>query len=87
MFSKLEAVESRYEEVNMQLQRPDIASDQKRYRAFMKELADLEKIVVVYRDLKKKKADLNRLWMLRKVLAPVNVIDSMEFLLGKLEST
>ncbi len=58
MFSKLDEVESRYEEVNMQLQRPDIASDQKKYRGFMKELADLEKVVVVYREFKKKKSDL-----------------------------
>lgn len=54
MFSKLEQVEKRYEEVNMSLQRPDIASNQQQYRAFMKELSDLEKIVVVYRDFKKK---------------------------------
>ncbi|MNJ91006.1 Peptide chain release factor 1 [compost metagenome] len=54
MFSKLAAVESRYEEVNMALQRPDVASNQTQYRALMKELADLEKIVPVYRDYKKK---------------------------------
>lgn len=60
MYSKLEQVESRYEEVNMSLQRPDIASDQKKYRAFMKELADLEKIVVPYRDYKKKKVELEQ---------------------------
>jgi transcription termination factor Rho len=30
--------------------------------------------------------DLNRLWILRKVLAPMNVVDSMEFLLDKLTS-
>jgi peptide chain release factor 1 len=59
MFSKLDEVESRYEEVNMQLQRPDIASDQKKYRAFMKELSDLEKIVGLYRQYKKKKGDLD----------------------------
>lgn len=58
MFSKLSEVESRYEEVNLQLQRPDIASDQKQYRSLMKELADLEKIVLFYRDYKKKKQDL-----------------------------
>ena len=58
MFSKLAEVESRYEQVNLQLQRPDIASDQKQYRAYMKELADLEKIVVVYRDYKTKSANL-----------------------------
>jgi len=32
-------------------------------------------------------SDLNRIWILRKVLAPMNVIDSMEFLLGKIEAT
>lgn len=58
MFSKLDEVESRYEQVNMSLQRPDIASDQKQYRALMKELAELEKIVVLYRDYKKKQASL-----------------------------
>jgi peptide chain release factor 1 len=58
MFSKLDEVDSRYEEVNMQLQRPDVAANQKQYRAFMKELSDLEKIVVVYREFKRKKADL-----------------------------
>ncbi|MFN3453714.1 MAG: peptide chain release factor 1 [Pseudobdellovibrio sp.] len=58
MFLKLDSVESRYEEVNMSLQRPDIASDQKKYRELMKELADLEKIVILYRDYKKKMAAL-----------------------------
>ncbi len=58
MFSKLNQVESRYEEVNMSLQRPDIASDQKLYRSLMKELSDLEKIVLLYRDFKKKSAAL-----------------------------
>lgn len=58
MFSKLDEVESRYEEVNMQLQRPDVASNQKQYRAYMKELSDLEKVVFAYREFKKKKADL-----------------------------
>ena len=58
MFSKLNQVESRYEEVNMSLQRPDVAADQKQYRSLMKELSDLEKIVVLYRDFKKKNENL-----------------------------
>jgi transcription termination factor Rho len=33
------------------------------------------------------KASLNRIWILRKVLHPMNVVDSMEFLIGKLEET
>lgn len=53
MFKKLEEVASRFEEVQLQLQKPDIASDQKKYRALMKELSNLEKIVVPYRQYKK----------------------------------
>ena len=33
------------------------------------------------------KASLNRIWILRKVLHPMNVVDSMEFLLDKLAET
>ena len=58
MFSKLDQVESRYEEVNLSLQRPDVASNQKQYRALMKELSDLEIIVNLYRDFKKKTTGL-----------------------------
>lgn len=58
MFSKLEEVASRYEQVNLALQRPDIASNQTEYRKLMKELSSLEKIVVVFRDYKKKTEDL-----------------------------
>ncbi len=54
MFSKLDQVESRFEEVNLALQRPDIASNQTQYRALMKELSDLQEVVVAYRDYKKK---------------------------------
>ena len=57
MFSKLNEVESRYEEVNLQLQRPDIASNQSQYRSLMKELASLEKVVNFFRLYKKKKQD------------------------------
>ncbi len=48
---------------------------------------DINKSGTRKEDLLIEKADLNRLWILRKVLAPMNVIDSMEFLLGKLQST
>ncbi len=33
------------------------------------------------------KATLNRIWILRKILHPMNVVDSMEFLLDKLSET
>ena len=47
---------------------------------------DINKSGTRKEDLLTEKANLNRLWILRKVLAPMNVVDSMEFLLGKLES-
>ncbi|MBJ6801171.1 transcription termination factor Rho [Geomonas propionica] len=33
------------------------------------------------------KSSLNRIWILRKVLHPMNVVDSMEFLISKLQGT
>ncbi|MBX7230495.1 MAG: transcription termination factor Rho [Bdellovibrionales bacterium] len=48
---------------------------------------DINKSGTRKEDLLVEKADLNRLWILRKVLAPMNVIDSMEFLISKLESS
>lgn len=47
---------------------------------------DINKSGTRKEDLLTEKTDLNRLWILRKVLAPMNVVDSMEFLIGKLES-
>jgi transcription termination factor Rho len=32
-------------------------------------------------------ADLNRIWILRKLLAPLTAVDSMEFLLDKIKGT
>lgn len=60
MYSKLDEVESRYEEVNLQLQKPDIASNQPKYRALMKELSDLEKVVSTYRSFKRMKFELEQ---------------------------
>lgn len=48
---------------------------------------DINKSGTRKEDLLIEKIDLNRLWILRKVLAPMNVVDSMEFLLDKLHNT
>ncbi|MCB0422520.1 MAG: peptide chain release factor 1 [Bdellovibrionales bacterium] len=58
MFKKLDEVEMRYNQVNQQLQRPDVADDQKAYRELMKELADLEKVVSVYSKFKNIKSEI-----------------------------
>lgn len=47
---------------------------------------DINKSGTRKEDLLIEKADLNRLWILRKVLSPMNVVDSMEFLLDKLKN-
>ncbi len=62
IFDKLNSVESRYEQVNLLLQRPDVASNQSEYRKLMKELSDLEKVVTVYRDYKHKKKQIQDNW-------------------------
>ena len=31
--------------------------------------------------------DINRIWLLRKVLQPMNTVESMEFLLEKMQAT
>jgi transcription termination factor Rho len=46
---------------------------------------DINKSGTRKEDLLIEKSELNRLWILRKVLAPMNVVDSMEFLLDKLQ--
>ncbi len=48
---------------------------------------DINKSGTRKEDLLIEKNDLNRLWILRKVLAPMNVVDAMEFLLGKMQSS
>ena len=48
---------------------------------------DINKSGTRKEDLLIEKNDLNRLWILRKVLAPMNVVDSMEFLIDKLQSS
>ncbi len=53
MFSKLDDVERRYEQINMELQNPAVTQDQTKYRGLMKELSDLEKVVPIYRTYKK----------------------------------
>lgn len=48
---------------------------------------DINKSGTRKEDLLVDKGDLNRLWILRKVLAPMNVVDSMEFLMDKMKDS
>ena len=75
MLSKLEEVESRFEEVQMSLQNPEVSSNQTRYRSLMKELSSLEKVVVVFRKYKDKVKETNDL---KKILGEENDEDLRE---------
>lgn len=48
---------------------------------------DINKSMTRKEELLLDKSVMNRIWILRKVLAPLNSVDSMEFLLSKLQKT
>ncbi len=52
MFDRLEDLLIRMEEILSELQEPDVANDQKRFRKLMKEQNDLSPIVEAYKEYK-----------------------------------
>lgn len=58
MFSQLDGVVQRYEEIRHQLSAPEIASDQEKYRKLMKEMASLEILVETYAKYKTQSKEL-----------------------------
>ena len=58
MFENLSVFENRYEELNMKLYDPVVATDRNLYRDLMKEHKEIEPIVEKYRALKKAEASL-----------------------------
>ena len=63
----------------------EIHLDRKLMEKRMFPCMDINKSGTRKEDLLIEKNELNRLWILRKVLAPMNVVDSMDFLLDKLQ--
>ena len=55
MFDKLEMLVLRYHEIMEELNRPDVANDQNRFRKLMKEQSDLTPLVETYTEYKKAK--------------------------------
>ena len=53
MFEKLKGVEARFSEIEKRLADPKIVKDQQVYQDLIREHADLNKIVVIYREFKK----------------------------------
>jgi transcription termination factor Rho len=63
----------------------EIQLDRKLMEKRMFPCMDINKSGTRKEDLLIDKGDLSRLWILRKVLAPMNVVDAMEFLMDKIE--
>ncbi|NLY18098.1 MAG: peptide chain release factor 1 [Clostridiaceae bacterium] len=59
MFDKLEAIENKYEEINLKLADPAVISVQEQYRSLMKEYSELTEIVEKFREYKKLKKIIN----------------------------
>ncbi len=58
MFQKLEAVEKRYEELNVKIADPEVISNQNEWKKMMKEHSDLTEVVAKYREYKKVKQNI-----------------------------
>lgn len=58
MFDKLNGVESKFEQINIQLQDPEVTGNQEKYRSLMKEYSDLEPVVLSFRKYKAMKQDI-----------------------------
>ena len=55
MFQKLEAVEQRYEELTKKISDPDVIARTSEWTQYMKEHAEIEEVVLKYKEYKKVK--------------------------------
>ncbi len=83
MFQKLEDVEKRYEELTLKISDPEVISKQNEWKELMKEHAEIEPIVLKYREYKKvKKSYEDALEMMEdkelKELAEIEMLDAKE---------
>ena len=58
MFEKLEEIEKRYEELTKLISDPDVISNQKEWRKYMKEHASMEEVVMKFREYKNIKTNM-----------------------------
>ena len=89
MFEKLEAVETRYEELTKLIADPEVIANQAEWRKLMKELASIEDVVLKFREYKKVKQEMEEAEELlsdpeMKELAEVEYYENKE-LLPKIE--
>ena len=89
MFQKLEDVEKKYDELTTKISDPEVISQQNEWKTYMKEHAELEPIVMKYREYKKTAKELEEAKEMMedpemKELAEMEMLEKKE-LLPKLE--
>ena len=85
MFQKLDEVEKRYDEITKKISDPEVIAQQSQWQTFMKEHAEIEPVVLKYREYKKaKQAIEDAKEMLKdpemKELADIEIEDNKEYL-------
>ena len=87
LLPKIQAFADRAAQIEERLADPAVASNPAEYAKFAKELSGLRPAAQAAAEYRKllSEAALNRMYILRKVLAPLNPVDSMEFLLEKIK--
>ena len=79
MFDKLEGLLIRFEEIMSELNEPNVANNQDRFRKLMKEQSDLTPIVEAFKEYKKSKQDIeDSLSMLKLATSIHNPVKSCE---------
>jgi peptide chain release factor 1 len=58
MYSKLEDIEKRHDELQQKLSQPDVVTDLAVYRETMKALSDIQEIVAKYREFRELQKNL-----------------------------
>ena len=85
MFQKLDEVEKRYDEITKKISDPEVIAQQSQWQTFMKEHAEIEPVVLKYREYKKaKQAIEDAKEMLKdpemKELAEIEIEENKEYL-------
>ena len=88
MFQKLDEVEKRYDEITKKISDPEVIAQQSQWQTFMKEHAEIEPVVLKYREYKKaKQAIEDAKEMLKdpemKELAEIEIEENKEKLVGE----
>ena len=68
MFDKLDFILEKYEELSMLVADPEVIADQTKWRKLMKDMGDMEPIVLKYKEYKKAKEEIEDTKLLQTII-------------------